>query len=334
MADKNIYGAAENGTYSTSSPNPHVDLAGTSPTGFLIAQLFGGALTNGQTATVTIAKASDAGVWAVYSGATYTTATPNIIDLTAATLKESSGSLANSDSVVVLGLVPDAGAALTHDAQTITTADVTGAVNKHYRCTIAGLTADRYITLPAGAVGDRIIISIVDGDDTYKLGIKGATDITIDGGAAATLDRWVQTKGTSVSYEATSATNWQCIDGNAFAKYTMQGKATATTTTDHYSGTTLTIPLDGRIYDFDFPAENITIAFSGAPTAPVCADTVLNLKQRTSSTMYGITAWPSGIKWPYGIPQTMPQTLSARMRVVISTSPSGIIDVSAMWMGV
>src|SRR5574343_1215957 len=75
---------------------------------------------------------------------------------------------------------------LTHSAQTITTADVTGAVNTHYRCTIAGLTGDRYLTLPAGAAGDRIRISLVDsGDEAYKLGIKGATDITIDGGSAA-----------------------------------------------------------------------------------------------------------------------------------------------------
>jgi hypothetical protein len=89
-----------------------------------------------------------------------------------------------------------------------------------------------------------------------------------------------------------------------------------------------------KVYDFDFPASNITIAFISAPSAPICADTVLILKQRASSTMYGITAWPSGIKWPGGVAQTMPQTLSARMRVVISTSPSGIIDVSATWMGV
>jgi hypothetical protein len=104
-------------------------------------------------------------------------------------------------------------AALTHSAQTITTADVTGAVNTHYLCTIAGLTADRYLTLPAGAAGDRVRISIVDVDDTYKLGIKGATDITINGGSAATLDRWLQTKGNFVEYEATSATNWQQIGG-------------------------------------------------------------------------------------------------------------------------
>jgi len=116
--------------------------------------------------------------------------------------------------------------------------------------------------------------------------------------------------------------------------YTQAGLGTSATTSAYYSGTTLTIPLDGRVYDFDFPANNITIAFGSPPSTPICTDTVLILKQRTSSTMYGITSWPSGIKWPGGIAQTMPQTLSARMRVVISVSPSGIYDVSATWMGV
>jgi hypothetical protein len=103
---------------------------------------------------------------------------------------------------------------------------------------------------------------------------------------------------------------------------------------DFYAGTTLTLPLDGRVYDFAFPASSITIAFGPPPPLGICTDTVLNLKQRPNSTMYGITAWPSGIKWPSGIPQTMPQTASARMKVIVSLSPSGIYDVSATWMGV
>jgi hypothetical protein len=103
---------------------------------------------------------------------------------------------------------------------------------------------------------------------------------------------------------------------------------------DYYSNAVLTIPLDGRVYDFAFPASNIIIAFGSPPPLGICTDTVLILKQRTSSTMYAISAWPPGIKWPGGVAQTMPQTLSARMRVVISVSPTGIYDVAATWMGV
>jgi hypothetical protein len=116
--------------------------------------------------------------------------------------------------------------------------------------------------------------------------------------------------------------------------YSQAGLTSAETTSAYFNGTTLTIPIDGRTYDFDFPASNIVIAFGALLPSGICSDTVLILKQRESSTMYGITAWPSGIKWPGGVAQTMPQTLSARMRVVISVSPSGIYDVAATWMGV
>jgi hypothetical protein len=114
---------------------------------------------------------------------------------------------------------------------------------------------------------------------------------------------------------------------NPISSYTIQG-ATLTA-----SAGTLTIPLDGKSYTYTLPA-NTTIAFSGAPVAPITADTVLVLKQAASGGPYGITAWPAGVKWPSGVPQTMPQTASARMRVTISTDALGIIDVSAMWMGV
>ena len=104
MADKDIFGVAETGTYSTSAPNPHVNLAGSSPTGYSIVQLFSGAMANAETATVTIRK--DASNWAVYSGATYTTGSPNIVDLSTGSLLESAGSIANADTVDVLGLAP------------------------------------------------------------------------------------------------------------------------------------------------------------------------------------------------------------------------------------
>jgi hypothetical protein len=169
MADQNTYGAAENGTYSTDSPNPHIDLAGTSPTGFLIAQLFGGALTNGQTATVTIAKAADAGVWAVYSGVTYTTGTPNIIDLTGATLKESAGSLANTDSVVCLGLAPFEH---TQAETTITFTDVTTG----NASTTAHGFAPKAVAPAAGLLN---VLGIANGETAYSMkGAEPAANIT------------------------------------------------------------------------------------------------------------------------------------------------------------
>jgi len=70
--------------------------------------------------------------------------------------------------------------------QTITTADVTGAVGQLYVCTIAGLTANRNLTLPSATVGERIGVYVADGDATYALIVKGAASQTINGGSAAT----------------------------------------------------------------------------------------------------------------------------------------------------
>lgn len=70
--------------------------------------------------------------------------------------------------------------------QTVTTADITGAVGKLYVCTITGLTANRNLTLPSAQVGERVGVYIVDGDATYTLICKGAASQTINGGSAAT----------------------------------------------------------------------------------------------------------------------------------------------------
>jgi hypothetical protein len=103
------------------------------------------------------------------------------------------------------------GTSLTQSPQTITTADVTGAVNTHYLCTIAGLTANRALTLPTGTAGDQIRVTILDGDPTYALELKGATDITINGGLDPGGNRFLAVAGQSITYEATSASNWQEI---------------------------------------------------------------------------------------------------------------------------
>jgi hypothetical protein len=65
------------------------------------------------------------------------------------------------ESVYAGGLVPN--------AQTVTTADITGAVGQLYICTIAGLTANRNLTLPSASAGDVVGVHIADGDDTYAL---------------------------------------------------------------------------------------------------------------------------------------------------------------------
>jgi hypothetical protein len=104
MTDKLIYGCVESGTYSTLAPNPHVQLAGAA-SGFGIRQAFADALADGETATVTIRASED--IWAVYSGAVFVTGSPNLIELSTATVLESSGALVDSASVVAFALGPD-----------------------------------------------------------------------------------------------------------------------------------------------------------------------------------------------------------------------------------
>jgi hypothetical protein len=104
MTDKLIYGCVESGTYSTSAPNPHVQLAGAA-SGFGIRKVFSDALADGETATVTIRATED--IWAVYSGAEFSSGSPDILDLTSATLLESSGTLVNDAAISVMALEPD-----------------------------------------------------------------------------------------------------------------------------------------------------------------------------------------------------------------------------------
>lgn len=104
MSDKSVFGVSETGTYSTDSPNPHVNLAGLAAPSQSVAQTFSNALSSADTMMASIVK--DAENWAIYRRATFTTGTPSILDLSSAVLLESKGTLANTDSVTIFGLDP------------------------------------------------------------------------------------------------------------------------------------------------------------------------------------------------------------------------------------
>lgn len=104
MSDKTLFGCAEIGTYNAETPNPHVSLSGNVSTNYSVAQLFSDAMSNNETATVSVIK--DRNNWAVYSGAKFTAGTPNKLDLSVATLQESKGTLSDDAVVTCLGLHP------------------------------------------------------------------------------------------------------------------------------------------------------------------------------------------------------------------------------------
>lgn len=104
-------------------------------------------------------------------------------------------------------------ASMTHNASTITTANLTCVEGNVYNCTIAGLTANRNAVLPApSAAGKTIRLNIVDGDATYALIIIGDTGVTINGGSAATEWSRLFIAGETITLESTSTTNWQVIE--------------------------------------------------------------------------------------------------------------------------
>lgn len=105
MSEKRPLLAAETGTLSTASPNPHIDLSGTAvaATGIPFTTFKNAAddgsvdFNSGDLFTVIVIK--DESNVAIYSGATWTDASPDIVDLSTATLKRSFGTIANNDSV-------------------------------------------------------------------------------------------------------------------------------------------------------------------------------------------------------------------------------------------
>ena len=92
------------------------------------------------------------------------------------------------------------------------------------------------------------------------------------------------------------------------------------------SGGTLTIPLNGKIYQCT-PSEAITtITLSGAPTAPLCSSAIVYFNQ--GATGYAVS-FPSTWRWPNGMPTPISTVANATTRLVLSSSPSGAIHADA-----
>jgi hypothetical protein len=89
-----------------------------------------------------------------------------------------------------------------------TDAAVTMVANRHYELAGASLSATRTYKLPAGAVGDRVRVSLTTGAAVYALIIQGDTGITINGGSAATEWSRLFIAREYVEFRATSTSNW------------------------------------------------------------------------------------------------------------------------------
>ena len=128
-----------------------------------------------------------------------------------------------------------------------TSGDQTAVVNTRYFADLSGLDADRNFVLPAGTVGDVVILSIGVGDASFEYIIKGAGGITINNGAAATEWSRVFITGESATLVADTTSNWQVIeDGRRPVVASMYHDSSST-----WNNNTITTP------DFDASAADI-----------------------------------------------------------------------------
>jgi hypothetical protein len=115
MSDKFPWMAAETGTYSTSAPDPHIDLDGTEINFGTVfpSRTFAAAAADsdvdfddGDTCQITVVEISDKGVWAVYEGVPWADATPDTLDLSSGTKLAGEGVLTDSVAVNVWASPP------------------------------------------------------------------------------------------------------------------------------------------------------------------------------------------------------------------------------------
>lgn len=230
---------------STTSPFDF-DIGGSTPTGF---QSFATALATSDTC---IYSASDgSGNWEVGIG-TWSDTT-NALTRTTILASSNAGSAETFSGTVTVEISNDARAmnqnVLPIVDTPVTASDITGVVNTHHVCTIAGITtASKNITIPAGNIGDRIRISVTDGDDAYELIIIGAASQTINGGTAATEWSRLFIAGESVQLVCTAANTWIVeYDG----RIPCTGMLTQSITVTGYfvDGSWVDLPADGVAFD-------------------------------------------------------------------------------------
>ena len=157
-----------------------------------------------------------------------------------------------------------------------TSSNPTVTLNQRHFINLSGLTADRNFVLPAGAVGDIVVVSITAGNSTYAMLLIGASGITINGGSAATEWSRLFITGESVTFVANSTTNWQVLeDGRIPVKARM-----------HYVGTTGSISIGTLTQKIPFT----TIKFDNAN---VCDLTNYDIKFRRKN----VYILSGGFKW-------------------------------------
>lgn len=234
MADKFPWLAAESGYYRTGAPNPHIDLDG-------IAVNFGSSypsrtfaeaaadsgvdFDNGDTCQVLIVDTTSNATWAIYQAATWTDLTTDIIDLSAAILLASEGTLSAGTSVNVWANFPYGLTTFTEIVTpdqgelTISSGAITVTGGYHTVDTESDAASDDLDTISGGTDGMYLILQPENGARTVV--VKNGTG-NIDIGADVNLDDATDAilliySGASSSWVLPGGVSAPPSDGNYYA---------------------------------------------------------------------------------------------------------------------
>jgi len=117
--------------------------------------------------------------------------------------------------------------------QSVTTANVSALSGKSYFLDLSGLTANRNFVVPAGAVGDEILVNVTIGASVHALIIIGASGVTINGGSAATEWSRLFIANESVRLVATSSTGWRIVNDGRLPCISVFERTTSAANTTH-----------------------------------------------------------------------------------------------------
>jgi hypothetical protein len=172
--------------------------------------------------------------------------------------------------------------------------------------------ANRNFVLPAPAIGDRVEVSIVDGNSTNELIIKGASGVKINKGTAATEWSRLFIAGETVTFVADATDNWQVL---------VDGRIPCIGTANDYG------ELVGTISAVDNPTDTITINGHGLTTGDAVfgvgslPDVFGNTLNDTSITLYAINTGTNTFK----LASTRANALAGTARTTSNTTTGGTV---------
>jgi len=155
-------------------------------------------------------------------------------------------------------------------------------------------------------------------DTADDLGYRALADLKSD----LSLDNVDNTSDATKNSATATLTN-KTIDDSTLDAYSETG-ATLSVVDDGDSTYSVTIPLDGKIYQVTL-TQDVDLLTTSAPTAPLCGSAVIYITQDATAKTVSV---PAGWYWPDGTAEAF-DTNSALYRLTLYTDPAGNIHADA-----